>query len=58
LVASSVTDISIAAILAITGVAMTPLPVEVVGGTLGSAFVFAFLMDFVKVPVFRRLGIG
>jgi hypothetical protein len=37
---------------------MTPLPVEVVGGTLGSAFVFAFLMDFVKVPVFRRLGIG
>jgi H+-transporting ATPase len=58
LVASSVTDISIAAILAITGVAMTPLPVEVVGGTLGCAIVFAFLMDFVKVPVFRRLGIG
>jgi H+-transporting ATPase len=58
LVASSVTDISIAAILAITGVAMTPLPIEVVAGTLGGAIVFAFLMDFVKVPVFRRLGIG
>jgi H+-transporting ATPase len=57
LVASSVVDISIAAILAITGVAMTPLPVEVVLGTLGSAIVFAFLMDFVKVPAFRRLGI-
>jgi H+-transporting ATPase len=58
LVASSVADISIAAILAITGVAMAPLPVEVVAGTLGCAIVFAFVMDFVKVPVFRQLGIG
>ena len=58
LVASSVADISIAAILAITGVAMAPLPVEVVAATLGGAIVFTFLMDFVKVPVFRRLGIG
>jgi H+-transporting ATPase len=58
LVASSVADISIAAILAITGVAMTPLSVEVVAGTLGGAIVFAFLMDFVKVPLFRRLGIS
>jgi H+-transporting ATPase len=58
LVASSVTDISIAAVLAITGVAMTPLPAVIVGGALGGAIVFAFLMDFVKVPVFRRLGIG
>ena len=37
---------------------MTPLPIEVVGGTLAGAIVFVFLMDFVKVPVFRRLGIG
>jgi hypothetical protein len=42
LIASSVADISIAAILAITGVAI----------------VFAFLMDIVRVPVFRHLGIG
>jgi H+-transporting ATPase len=58
LVASSVVDISIAATLAITGVAMTPLSAEVVAGTLGGAIVFSFLMDFVKVPVFRRLGIS
>jgi H+-transporting ATPase len=58
LIASSVADISIAAILAITGIAMAPLSVEVVAGTLGAAAVFAFLMDFVKFPVFRRLGIG
>ena len=47
----------VAVILAITGVAMSPLPVEVVAATLGGAIVFAFLMDFVKFPVFRRLGI-
>jgi H+-transporting ATPase len=58
LIASSVTDISIAAILAITGTAMAPLPAEVVAAALGGAIVFTFLMDFVKVPVFRHLGIG
>jgi len=57
LIASSVTDIAIAAILAVTGVAMPPLPAEVVAATLGAAILFTFLMDFVKVPVFRRLGI-
>jgi H+-transporting ATPase len=58
LIASSVADISIAAILAISGIAMAPLPVGVVAGMLGGAAVFAFLMDFVKFPVFQRLGIG
>ena len=58
LIASSIADISIAAILAVTGVAMAPLPAEVVAVTFGGAIVFAFLMDFVKVPVFRYLGIA
>jgi H+-transporting ATPase len=58
LIASSVTDISIAAILAITGIGMAPLPADVVAAALAGAIVFAFLMDFVKVPVFRQLGIG
>jgi H+-transporting ATPase len=58
LIASSVVDISIAAILAITGIAMTPLPAELVAGVLGAAVLFSFIMDFVKVPVFRRLGIA
>jgi H+-transporting ATPase len=53
LIASSVADISIAAILAITGSAMAPLPARVVAATLGGAVVFTFLMDFVKFPVFR-----
>jgi hypothetical protein len=37
---------------------MTSLPVFVVGGTVVAAAVFAFIADFVKVPVFNRLGIA
>ena len=58
LIASSAADISIAGILAMAGIAMTPLPAEVVAGALAGAVAFALLMDFVKVPVFHRLGIG
>jgi hypothetical protein len=36
---------------------MAPLPLLVIGATLAGAVAFAFLVDFVKVPVFRRLGI-
>jgi H+-transporting ATPase len=58
LVASSVADILIAAILAVGGIAMTPLPVLVVVGTFAAAAAFAVILDFVKVPVLRRLGIA
>ena len=55
LVISSVADILIASILAIGGIAMTPLPASMVLGVLASAVVFAFILDLVKIPVFRRL---
>jgi H+-transporting ATPase len=58
LVGSSVVDVLIAATLATCGIAMTPLPILVVGGTLVAAVVFAFILDFVKVPVFNRLNIA
>ena len=57
LVGSSVADVLIASTLAACGIAMTALPVLVVGGTLVAAAVFAFIVDFAKVPVFHRLGI-
>ena len=38
-------------------IAMTPLPAMVVAGTLAAAAAFAIILDFVKVPVFRRLSI-
>jgi hypothetical protein len=32
--------------------------VLVLGGTLAAAAIFAFVVDFAKVPVFKRLKIG
>jgi H+-transporting ATPase len=58
LVGSSVVDVLIASVLAACGIAMTPLPILVVGATFLAAAVFAFIADFAKVPVFRRLGIA
>ena len=43
LAASSVADILIASVLAVGGIAMTPLPVWVVAGTLAAAVAFAFV---------------
>jgi H+-transporting ATPase len=58
LAGSSAVDVLIAATLATFGIAMAPLPALVVGGTLLAAAVFAFIVDFAKVPVFRRLRIA
>ena len=58
LAVSSVADILIASTLAIGGIAMTPLPVVVVAGTLAAAAALALVMDLVKVPVFAGLGIA
>ena len=57
-VVSSVCDILIISTLVTRGIAMAPLPLFVVGGTLGAAAVFAFLVDFAKVPLFKRLSIA
>jgi H+-transporting ATPase len=57
LVLSSAVDLLIASSMANWGLAMAPLPSLVIGATLAGAVAFAFLVDFVKVPVFRRLGI-
>jgi H+-transporting ATPase len=58
LIVSSIADLLIASTLAIGGIAMTPLPVWIVAGTLAAAAVFAVILDFVKVPAFRRLGVA
>jgi len=57
LIVSSIADVLIASTLAIGGIAMKPLPVLMVAGMFAAAVVFAFLLDWVKVPVFRRLAI-
>jgi len=58
LIGSSVLDLLIASTLAIGGIAMAPLPVFVVGGIFVAALCFAFILDYVKVPVFNHLRIA
>jgi H+-transporting ATPase len=58
IVVSTVCDILIISTLVTRGIAMTPLPILVVGGTLAAAAIFAFILDVAKVPVFNRLGIA
>jgi H+-transporting ATPase len=58
LIGSSVVDVLIASTLATCGIAMSPLPVFAVVGTLVAAATFAFILDFAKVPMFKRLKIA
>jgi H+-transporting ATPase len=56
-VASSVADLGLGAWLSLSGWLTPPIPVVLVGGLLGAAAVFALLLDAIKAPLFRRLGI-
>jgi H+-transporting ATPase len=58
LVGSSIIDLLIASTLAICGIAMSPPPIFEVGGALVAAAALAFVVDFAKVPAFKRLGIA
>lgn len=57
-VVSSAGDVLIISTLAIQGILMTPLSMPVVAGTLAAAVAFAFILDFVKAPIFSRLRIA
>lgn len=54
---SSGAAVVIVAVMARTGFAMTGLPLMLVLGVLGAAVVFALVVDWVKIPVFRWLEI-
>jgi H+-transporting ATPase len=57
-IVATIADVIIISALAIRGMAMQPLPIAIVFSTLGGAVLFGFLLDFIKVPVFRRLRIS
>jgi H+-transporting ATPase len=57
MIVASVGDIAIISVLALGGIEMHALSVAVAVSVLVAAGLFAFLLDLVKVPVFRRLGI-
>ena len=54
---SSAVDIAIASTLAACGVAMSGVPVMMIAGLFVAAVIFAFALDFAKVPVLRRLSL-
>jgi len=54
---SSAADVLIAATLAIGGIAMTRLPPLLVAATLAAAMAFSLILGWLKMPLFRRLGI-
>lgn len=58
LIVSTIGDIVIISALAMRGIAMRPLPIAVVASTLVASLFFAFLLDLIKVPVFRRFQIA
>ena len=58
LVGSSLLDVAIASVLAIGGIAMTPIPVSMMGALLIAAVGFAFALDFAKVPVLRHFKLA
>jgi H+-transporting ATPase len=57
-IVSSVGDVLIIFTLATQGIAMTALPLFVVGGAFVAAIAFAFVLDFIKFHVFNRLWIA
>jgi len=58
MIVASLADITIISGLALGGVAMHSIPAAVLAGVIVAALLFGFALDFVRVPVFRRLGIS
>jgi H+-transporting ATPase len=58
MIGSSVFDVGSTSALAILGIAMAPISPAVAACLLGAAAVFAYLLDFLKVAVFRKLQIA
>lgn len=58
MVVSSIVDLGVIAMLASLGILMAPIPVAVIAGIATAAVGLAFLLDFAKVALFRRLAIA
>jgi H+-transporting ATPase len=52
---SSIADVLVASTLAVSGIAMTRLPVSLVAAVAAAAVAFSFVLDLVKIPVFAHL---
>jgi hypothetical protein len=57
MIIATVADVIIIALLAVSGIEMQALPAALVASSFAAAALLGILVDFVKVPTFRRLGI-
>jgi H+-transporting ATPase len=58
LIVSSIVDLSIFSVLSSNGILMASLPVTIVAGIFAAAAAFAFVLDAVKLALFRRLAVS
>jgi H+-transporting ATPase len=58
LIASSIVDLSIFSVLSSNGILMMALPIAIVAGLFVAAATFAFVLDAVKLALFRRLAVA
>lgn len=58
LLASSTVDLGLISFLVLNGILMAALPVSIVGALLIAAIVFAFVLDAIKILLFRHLAIA
>ncbi len=57
LMASSLGAVAIAVVLAVTGTLMTPIQPALIAGLLGATVVFLFVIDLIKIRIFKWLGL-
>jgi H+-transporting ATPase len=57
MIIATAADIVIISVLSLRGIEMRALSPAIAATVFGAAALFGLLLDFVKVPVFRRLGI-
>jgi H+-transporting ATPase len=55
---SSVADVTIISLLAVKGVLMTALSMDILAGLFAAAIIFALILDCVKLALFRHFKVS
>jgi H+-transporting ATPase len=57
LLLSTALDVLVVSIMATAGILMAPIPQKLIVGTLGIIALYLIALDFLKVQVFKKLGL-
>jgi H+-transporting ATPase len=55
MILSSIADVSAVCFLSVRGILMAPLAVEIIGSVMLACVIYLIALDFLKVPILRRL---